>query len=120
MAIAQIFYCSFWISAISIIWFYTDWFIQYSQLLNIAKNLRLKYIEYITENPNNYFPDFLYEQSLDIDNTPIKFLCKLVSCPFCLLSWMSIFAALICSNIIIAAPVYVISLFIVLQIKNYV
>lgn len=120
MEIVQIFYCSFWISAISIVWFYTDWFIHYSQLFAVAEDVRLRYLSFIIENPGKYFPDFLYMLSLQTDQRLVKFVYKLLSCPFCLLIWMSIIAALLCSNLIIAAPIYVVSLFTVLQIRNYV
>jgi hypothetical protein len=118
MLIVEIFYCTFWISAISIIWFYTDWFIHYSQLLKIAENVRLKYTFFIKNNPTKYFPDFLYELSMNTSNRYFKFLLKLISCPLCLIFWLSAIFALANSNIIIAAPVYILSLFIVLQIKR--
>jgi hypothetical protein len=118
MLIVEIFYCTFWISAISIIWFYTDWFIHYSQLLKIAENVRLKYTSFIKNDPTKYFPDFLYDLSLGSNNRYFKFILKMVSCPLCLIFWLSVMSALVCSNIIIAAPVYILSLFIVLQIKK--
>ena len=118
MLIVEIFYCSFWISAISVIWFYTDWFIHYSQLLKIAEDLRLRYSSFIKDYPTRYFPDFLYDRSLVTNNRYFKFILKLISCPLCLIFWLSVISALVCSNIIIAAPVYILSLFIVLQIKK--
>lgn len=118
MLIPEIFYSTFWVSMISIIWFYTDVVLHYSQLLGIAVELRLNYMSFIIENPERYFPDYLHEKSLDSNDNIIKFLAKLVSCPFCLLSWLAIGAAMCCDSFIIAAPVYVISLFINLQIKK--
>lgn len=118
MLLEEIFYSTFWISAISIIWFYTDWFIQYSQLLGIAEKTQLEYFSYVIENPYGYFTDFLYEQSLKTDDKCTKFLYKLLSCPLCLLFWLAIFASEICGHLVIAAPVYVLSLVIVLQIKR--
>lgn len=118
MLFAEIFYSVFWISAISVIWFYTDWFIHYTQLLNIAQNTRLQYSTFIQNNPDKYFPDFLYKKSLQVNNKIIKFAYKLISCPFCLIFWLSFFASIICANFLITAPVYILSLFIVLQIKK--
>ncbi len=118
MLIAEIFYSTFWISMISIIWFYTDWFIHYSQLLGISVDLRLDYLSYVIENPDRYFPDFLHEKSLESSDSVLKFLGKIVSCPFCLLVWLSLFAALMYGEFIITAPIYVLSLFIVLQTKK--
>jgi hypothetical protein len=118
MLIAEIFYSVFWISAISVIWFYTDWVVHYTQLFKIAENSRLQYSSFIKNNPNMYFPDFLYEKSLKTNNRFTKFAYKLVSCPFCLIFWLSFFASIICANALITAPVYILSLFIVLQIKK--
>lgn len=120
MAIVQIFYCSFWISAFSVIWFYTDWLLHYIELFGFANSLKIKYLEYISLNPNKFFPDFLYEQSLEKDNRFVKFISKLVSCPVCLMAFLSIFSSILCLNFLLAAPIYIISLFIVLKIKNYV
>lgn len=118
MLIVEIFYCTFWVSAISIVWFCTDWLLHYSQLFGFAKNTRINYELFIKQNPDKYFPDFLFEESLFCKNRFIKFLYKLLSCPFCLIAWLSLISSFICSNFIIAAPTYVLSLFIVLQIKK--
>jgi hypothetical protein len=118
MHLVEIFYSTFWVSAFSVIWFYTDWFIHYTQLFGIAENQRLKYISFIAENPDKYFPDFLHEMSLHTDNKIIKFILKLVSCPLCLSFWLSGITALVYTNASIIAPVYIISLFILLQIKK--
>lgn len=118
MQIEEIFYSVFWISAISIIWFYTDWVDYYLQLLGIFKNFRLRYKAFVVDNPNSYFPDFLYKLSLRVENRVAKFLLKLVSCPFCLIFWLSSASGMICSNLLIVAPVYVLSMFILLQIKK--
>ena len=118
MLTVEIFYGVFWVSAISVVWFCTDWFIYYSQLFNFAKITRLEYEFFIKQNPNKYFPDFLFEKSLDSNNRFKRFMYKMLSCPFCLMAWLSLIASFICSAFIIAAPVYVISLFILLQIKK--
>ena len=118
MLIEQIFYSTFWISAISIVWFCTDWFVHYSQLFSIWENLRLQYASHISENKNDFLPDFLYKKSLKTTNRFSKFLLKLVSCPFCLNFWLALLAGVICKQIIIVAPVYILSLFILLQIKK--
>ena len=118
MLMVEIFYCTFWISTISVLWFYTDWFIHYSQLLGIAENLRLQYTTFIKNNSDKYFPDFLFDLSLKTNNKYIKFIYKLVSCPFCLLFWLAFASSLSCSTVATAAPIYILSLFIVLQIKK--
>lgn len=118
MYIEEIFYGIFWISAISVIWFYTDWFLHYSQLFGVANKIRLSYQDFINKNQGLFFPDFLYVKSLSTDNRLKKFLCKLISCPFCILAWMSLIYGLLCGSVLISAPIYIGSLFIVLQIKK--
>jgi hypothetical protein len=118
MLVEQIFYSTFWISTISIIWFCTDWFVHYSQLFGIWENLRLQYTSHIAENKDDFLPDFLYKKSLKTPNKFLKFLLKLVSCPFCLNFWLALIAGFVCKEVIIVGPVYVLSLFILLQIKK--
>lgn len=118
MLLLEIFYCVSWVSALAIIWFYTDWITDYCQLLEICHDLRLNYLSFVIENPSSYFPDFLYEKSLETNDPALKFLAKLGTCPFCLIAWMSLFAAVISHDILITAPVYICSLFIVLQTKK--
>lgn len=118
MLAEEIFYSTFWISMISVIWFYTDVIIQYAQLLGIVETTRLEYLCFVIENPDKYFPDFLYQKSTETNDQGLKFLGKMVSCPFCLLVWLSIIASVINCNFIITAPVYILSLLIVLQIRR--
>ena len=118
MLTENFFHCIFWVSTVSVIWFYTDWVIHYAQLFNLAETFRLQYSTFITKNKNQYFPDFLYSLSLKTSNRFIKFIYKLVSCPFCLIFWLACIACLTCLNFVAIAPLYIISLFIVLQIKK--
>ena len=118
MLLPQIFYSSFWVSAIAIVWFYTDWFIHYTLLFGIFEKTRNEYTLYIQENPDKYFPDFLHKKSFEYNNKLVKFVFKLVSCPFCFLVWLSLGAALICGTLKLAAPVYVLSLLATLQIRK--
>lgn len=118
MKIIEIFYSVFWISAISIIWFYTDAFLHYSRLLRLWIDLRLEYLAYIALNPSKYFPDFLSEKSNQITNAVCRFICKLLSCVFCMTAWLAVLAGIIYREPIIIAPVYVLSLFVILQIRN--
>ena len=113
-----IFHLSCFVSTISIIWFYTDTFLYYSQLFEIFESDRLQYVSYVSKNPDKYFPDFLHEKGLRAENKFAKFLYKLISCPFCLIFWLSVGSSLICNNLLLIAPTYVISLFINLQIKK--
>ncbi len=116
MLFVDFFLYTFLVSAISIVWFCTDWFIHYSQLFGFAENLRLKYTSYITKHSDKYFPDFLYTLTPTIESKILKFVLKLASCPFCLNFWISVGVCVFHPMLI--APVYVCSLFILLQIKK--
>jgi hypothetical protein len=118
MLLNDIFYSVFWVSAVSVIWFCTDWIIHYMQLFSVCGDLQRNYKKFISENSSSYFPDFLYELSLKKENKAVKFIFKLASCPFCLMFWFSALAAYICANPLLIAPIYVLSLIIVLQIKR--
>lgn len=118
MLILELFYCVFWVSMISVIWFYTDTVLYYSQLLGVFKKTCLKFSKYIKENPTKYFPDFLYKESLYTDNRVLKFGLKLLSCPFCLIFWLALLTSFLAQNLLLLAPVYVLSLFVTLGIKR--
>ncbi len=118
MQIEQIFYSSLWVASFAIVWFNTDWFVHYTQLFNIFPKSCEDYLAYIAENPDKFFPDFLHYKSLNISNRFIKFVCKLVSCPFCFLPWLSALTFLYHNKLILVAPIYVISLYITLQIRK--
>jgi len=118
MEIYQIFYSVFWISAVSIIWFYTDTLLHYSRLFKIWVKLRLDYLAFISINPNKFFPEFLSDR-LSCSKWPIIiFVGKLISCPACSTVWLSILAGMVCDNPIIIGPIYVLSLFVIYQIRN--
>lgn len=113
-----IFHLSCLVSTMSIIWFYTDTFLYYSQLFGIFENDRLQYVSYISKNPDKYFPDFLHEKGLRAENKFAKFLYKLISCPFCTILWLSIFSSFFVLDVFMFAPIYITSLIITLGIKK--
>lgn len=118
MKFEEIFYSVSWISAVSIIWFYTDAFLYYSRFLRIWIDLRLEYLSYITMHPNKFFPDFLSEKFSCSKNSFISFFSKMGSCPACSTVWLSIIAGIHYGELIIVAPIYIISLFVIYQIRN--
>ena len=118
MHIDEIFYGVFWVSAILTIWFYTDWFAYYTQLFNCASDIRLLYQAYKLENPDAFFSDFLYAKALATNNRFSKFVLKLISCPLCSGVWLSLIFCFCFSDLLNFAPVYVGSLFVILQIKK--
>lgn len=122
MLTEEFFNSIFWVSAVSVIWFYSDWFIPYSQLTGFFENIRLKFVSFQLETPeyNSTFPDFLYKQSLKQTNKFKKFLLKMLSCVFCLTFWLSAFSSVIAGNILLTAPIYVCSLVIIFRIKSWI
>lgn len=118
MKFLEIFYSVFWISMVSVIWFYTDSFLQYSRFFKLWVDLRLEYLAYIALNPDKFFPDFLIEKYSLHPNNNYGFLTKLIGCPFCLTTWLSVAAGLLWGEPIIIGPVYILSLFVIFQIRN--
>ena len=86
----------------------------------LYKNINTSFAPNIPLKPATpkYMPDFLFERSLLTDNRYKKFAFKLVSCPFCLGFWLAIVASFGIGNILTAAPIYIISLLLLLQIKK--
>lgn len=118
MQTVELFYSVCWVTCVSVIWFLTDtWFI-YAQLLGLAENLRKEFSAFFKENPTKYFPDFLFRKSFNTKNSGLKFLLKLVSCPFCLLFWLATITTAYTREVILIGPVYVLSLIIFLLIKR--
>ena len=118
MKFEEIFYSVFWISAISIIWFYTDTVLYYTRFFKWGLNMRLEYLAYIAMYPNKFFPDFLSEKLSLSTYSFGRFFGKLLACPACTTVWLSFIAAAINREPLIIAPVYVISLFVIYQIRN--
>lgn len=118
MQFMEIFYCVFWLTTILVVWFHTDWVEHYLQLFGLLNPLRLKYKSFVLDNPDKYFPDFLYQCSLTTSNRFVKFGYKLMSCPFCLNFWLAICTSLIFSKIEYAGIFYIIPIIILLQIKK--
>lgn len=118
MRFGEIFYSVFWISSISIIWFYTDAFLHYSRLFKMWITLRLEYLAFIALYPDKFFPDFLSEKLSSSKWSIIVFLGKLLGCPACLTAWLALIAGLVCQDMIIIGPVYVLSLATIYQIRN--
>ena len=118
MQMVELFYCVCWTTAVSVLWFLTDTWFYYAQLLNVADKIRNEFVAYFKANPEKYFPDFLYKKSLTEKDPGKKFLLKLVSCPFCLTFWLSIATTLYTKEAILIGPVYVLSLITFLQIKR--
>lgn len=120
MKFAEIFYSVSWISALSIIWFYTDTLLHYAQLLGIFTNLRLEYLAFVSLNYDKFFPDFLYEKSMQSDSANLRFLAKVVSCPLCMTAWLAIASGVFYKDFLIVGPIYILSLVVILQIKKWI
>lgn len=89
-----------------IIWFKTDAFIEYSELLRIGKLFKIdKYKEY---KKVNVAIDYITYLSLKHKN----FLTKLISCPYCIGFWITLLSCILFNNILVL-PFYYISSIIV-------
>ena len=115
---SEIIYSIFLISSISVIWFYTDFVIWYLQLFNLLQDFRDDYRIYVNKHSEHYLPDFLFHKNLLVKNQYIKFLMKLLSCPFCLIFWLSLFGSLIISNLASVGILYICSLVVTLGTKK--
>jgi hypothetical protein len=120
MLIIELFYGVFWSTMFLVIWFNTDAFIYYSQLFNVFENSRLKFSAFLfkPENKFLYYPDFLASQALKEENRFKKFVFKLLSCYLCLNVWITIFVCIFLTNLMLIAPIYLISLVLYLGIKR--
>lgn len=118
MQINTIFYGILWVSAFSVVWFYTDWVVYYSQLFGIGKKWQFLYQEFKLAQPLGSFADFLYSRSLKTTNRVAKFVLKLASCPLCLHVWLSAMVGIINNDLLAIAPIYIGSLLVTLQIKR--
>jgi hypothetical protein len=118
----QLFYCVTWVTGVCILWFFTDTIFHYAKLFKIAENLMLEYAAYLnkTRPEKNFFPDFLFTKALNAERALNKFILKMLSCLFCTTFWLAVFAALVVGNLLLVAPVYVISLIILLKIKTWI
>ena len=118
MQLVELFYSVFWITCISVIWFYTDTVLHYCNLFGIAQNLMQEYTAFIKEFPQKYFPDFLYNKFFNSKNKLLRFITKLTGCVLCFSFWLSICFSLFYGSFIMIAPIYIFSLAITLQIKH--
>lgn len=118
MQFAELFYSVFWVSCLSVIWFYTDTVLYYCNLFGVYENLMNEYKSFIKEQPQKYFPDFLYIKFSNGESKLLRFATKLTGCVLCLSFWLAACICLLQGNWILIAPTYVISLAITLKIKN--
>ena len=97
------------IVSILIIWFKTDFFIEYCKLFNVYKQLVINY----NLTTNISFPQYLYvTYKNSVKNRFKRFLLKLVTCPLCLSLWLSILAGILFSCFLCFPLFYISSLFI--------
>jgi hypothetical protein len=100
---------SSFIVTILIVWFQTDAFAEYCNLLKI--NWFLK--EYNANTTANTFSQFLAENKKIIakNNSFYFFFLKLVTCPYCLSMWLCILGSVILGNVFLAPCLYIVTLF---------
>jgi hypothetical protein len=95
-----------WILMFLIVWFQTDVFVHYFQLFKLFEKQRIEYAIFVKENPSLFFPDFLYKLSIKAENRLLKFILKLVSCPFCINFWFCVATNVLCSSTLITIPLF--------------
>lgn len=90
---------------IMIIWFKTNAFVEYCNVLNL-KFLLFGY----QSNTNLTFPQYLYVKSQTLfKSTIFQFLAALISCPLCLGFWLSVVVASLYGAVLLT-PVFYISI----------
>lgn len=73
----------FWISFILVIWFETDFLIEYARIIGVWKNLARDYQIFKLKTMDGNFPSFLV-------SLRDCFATRLAACPFCLGFWVSL------------------------------
>lgn len=119
MVFENIFSSVCWIVFFLIIWFQTDWIYHYCKLFKIFKNFQNSFAEFISNDPDSYFPDYLSQRLTKADNLVLDFISNLITCPFCVTFWLCLASFYpFCLNLVSFAPVYVLSLITFLGIKK--
>jgi len=97
----------FLIGLICHLWYYTDFFTMYASLLAKFIPKRIYSFLLIDEFTNRSgeelrasYPFYIYQKYSLSKNKILIFLLKLVSCPICFTTWLSIFAAITCGNLL--------------------
>ena len=117
MLSSYLFYCVAWICFVSVLWFYTDMVYHYAQLLGLFKKTQLKYAAFVAQE-NRYLPDFLYELALHTKSRILKFIAKLLSCPYCTTFWLSLACVCWFQVWLDLAVIYLFSIVIIIVIKR--
>ncbi len=99
------------VSAMLIVWFKTEAFVEYGSLLGLSKYLYLSEYKIAQKNdPSLEFPMFLV-----INNN--NFFSRLLSCPLCLGFWLSLLFSCV-FDVRLVFSVYVISLILFFYLNN--
>ena len=116
MSILILLNLSFFIGCFSFIWFNTDFLPFYLKLFKRLISSKIYYLLFVDEYFNRTDQDlsYSYVEYLSIKyyftkNFTLTFILKLLSCPICLCTWMSILACLSCGVIASVGIVFFIS-----------
>lgn len=91
------------VTSILLIWFKTEAVLEYGSV--ICPNL-LKINEYKTWHKENLELDYLDFLAVNYNS----FFIRLVSCPYCLSTWMSVLFSIFCGNLFFAPIIFVFGL----------
>jgi len=91
------------------IWFKTNAFVDYCNLLNISKPIK----KFLKQTDILSYPQYLFinKDSIGKSNKFIIFLIKLITCPVCLLFWTTLVLCLSTFNLELFFVIYITSLF---------
>jgi len=95
---------SFLLAFILIIWFKTEAIVEYSSIFCPKLFKTNEYKEWRKSNVEDDYIGFL------LANYYSNFFIRLISCPFCLGAWLSVFFSLFSSNLLFFAPIYIFGL----------
>ena len=100
---------STFIVSILILWFKTNAFVEYCNLLGLSNVVQ----NYNNDSSSLTYPQFLFVKRNSLtSNKFYLFILKLITCPLCLSLWLCIISGIILGNIIYIPLLYITVLFI--------
>jgi hypothetical protein len=94
------------VTSLLFLWFKTDAFISYCELLGVFKTCIKSYYHTV----NLSFPQFLFSMYRNHNKPLFRFVIKLITCPVCLGLWLSVAVCVFSSCLPLTFLVYITSL----------
>ena len=98
------------------IWFETEAFVTYCESFNMFKSLIRSYYNTV----NLSFPQFLFNNYKNTNNSVFRFVIKLITCPVCLNLWLSFIICTVTGYMSYTFTIYTLSLLLYFTIKRIV